>query len=70
MTQQTAVEWLEQRINVYLKSKTNETLWKIKQNFVKAKQMEKEQIIKAYKFGLQDEYVIGSEKYYNETYNK
>jgi len=32
--------------------------------------MEKEQIKQAYKFGLQDEYVIGSEQYYNEIYDK
>ena len=31
-------------------------------------EMEKEQIIDAYKFGLTDEYVIGSDKYYNSTY--
>jgi hypothetical protein len=30
-----------------------------------AMEMEKQQIMDAYKFGLQDEYVIGSEQYYN-----
>jgi hypothetical protein len=30
--------------------------------------MEKQQIIDAYKFGISDEYVIGSEQYYNETF--
>jgi len=41
--------------------------------FLLAKGMEKEQIINAYKFGLSDEYVIGSdssEQYYNENYGK
>jgi hypothetical protein len=33
-----------------------------------AKEIEKEQIQDAYKFGLSDEYVIGSERYYNETF--
>ena len=69
MKQQTAVEWLEQRINVYLKSKTNETLWKIKQNFVKAKQMEKEQRIKDYNVGYTDaqcNHINDAENYVNE----
>lgn len=35
-----------------------------------AKQMEKEQIKEAYKYGLVDEYVIGSDRYYNQTYKK
>jgi len=35
-----------------------------------AKEMEKQQIIDAYKFGISDEYVIGSEQYYNETFGK
>ena len=30
---------------------------------------EKEVIMNAYIFGIQDEYVIGSQKYYNETFN-
>ena len=30
----------------------------------------KEQIEDAYRFGIQDEYVIGSEQYYNETYKQ
>jgi hypothetical protein len=31
--------------------------------------MEKEQIKDAYKFGIADEYVIGADRYYKETYN-
>jgi len=36
--------------------------------YEQAKEMEKQQIIDAYKFGISDEYVIGSEQYYNETF--
>ena len=38
--------------------------------YEQAKEMEKQQIIDAYKFGISDEYVIGSEQYYNETFGK
>ena len=30
---------------------------------------EKEVIMNAYIFGIQDEFVIGSQRYYNETFN-
>ena len=30
---------------------------------------EKKVIMNAYIFGIQDEYVIGSQRYYNETFN-
>jgi len=30
---------------------------------------EKEVIMNAYILGIQDEYVIGSQRYYNETFN-
>jgi hypothetical protein len=43
MKQESPVEWLENRLNVYFKSKSNDTLWKIKQKFERAKQMEREQ---------------------------
>lgn len=36
--------------------------------FEQAKDMFEKQIQDAYKFGLSDEYVIGSERYYNETF--
>jgi hypothetical protein len=32
--------------------------------------MHKQEIIEAYRFGLSDEYVIGSKKYYNKTFGK
>jgi hypothetical protein len=40
------------------------------QAFEQAKEMEKEQIKDAYKFGIADEYVIGAEQYYNQTFKK
>ena len=39
-------------------------------HFHKYLAVEKEQIKNAYSFGIQDEYVIGSEQYYNETFKK
>jgi hypothetical protein len=33
-----------------------------------AKEMHKQEIVDAYRFGLSDEYVIGSENYYKETF--
>ena len=61
---QTAVEWLSEQIfnDVDLKDSI------LKLAIQQAKEMEKEQIIDAYRFGIQDEYVIGSRNYYNETY--
>ena len=56
----TAVEWLLEE----LKKVHHPTEAMI----MYAKKLEKQQIIDAYKFGLSDEYVIGSDKYYNETY--
>jgi|688.fasta_scaffold764373_3 hypothetical protein len=35
-----------------------------------AKEMHKQEIMNAYKFGISDEYVIGSQQYYNETFGK
>lgn len=43
MKQESPVEWLEQRLNVYFKGKSNETLCKIKAKFEQAKQMEIDQ---------------------------
>lgn len=59
----TAIEWLIQQLQAPCRGIPSHII-------EQAKQMEKKQIVEAYKFGLQDEYVIGSEKYYNETYNK
>jgi hypothetical protein len=62
--QQTAVEWFASQL--YEQMKGNDELFT--NSLIQAKEMEKEQIIDAYKFGIQDEYVIGSEQYYKETY--
>ena len=63
---QTAVEWLSEQIfnDVDLKDSI------LKLAIQQAKEMEKEQIIDAYRFGIQDEYVIGSQRYYNETFKQ
>ncbi len=37
MKKQTAVEWLEQRLNVYFNKKLDSSLWKIKEKFEQAK---------------------------------
>ena len=61
---QTAVEWLQEELKgVYESEYFN---LKIKE----ALEMEKEQIENAYRFGISDEYVIGSQRYYNETFNQ
>ena len=63
---QTAVEWLSEQIfnDVDLKDLI------LKLAIQQAKEMEKEQIKDAYSFGIQDEYVIGSQRYYNETFKQ
>jgi hypothetical protein len=71
---QTAVEWLFKQISTSkhfynLMEDINSRSTVAQSNiFDQAKEMEKEQIIDAYRFGIQDEYVIGSRNYYNETY--
>jgi hypothetical protein len=72
MAQQTAVEWLKDMLEWnYGDPQMLEISWKNLDDLLeRAKQMEKQQIMEAYKFGLQDEYVIGSENYYNKNYGK
>ena len=41
----------------------------IEQKIESMLEKEKEVIMNAYIFGIQDEYVIGSQRYYNETFN-
>jgi hypothetical protein len=72
----TAVEWLENQM------KTSKYFYNLMEDinsrstvaqsniFDQAKEMEKEQIENAYRFGISDEYVIGSEQYYNETFKQ
>jgi len=64
MAQQTAVSWLIEQLEVFV-TLDEELTWD--KMFDKAKEMEKEQIIKAFN-DLNDD--IGAEQYYNETYNK
>ena len=65
---QTAVEWLLENLNSEPYSeeefKYNSDCWD------KAQEMFEQQIIDAYRFGIQDEYVIGSQRYYNETFKQ
>lgn len=60
---QTAVEWLVETFNI-----TNVDLSHHKLIIEHAKAIEKQQIVDAYRFGIQDEYVIGSRNYYNKTF--
>lgn len=69
MEKQTAVEWIELKLNS-VKPIDFCSIETIKDWVQQAKEMEKQQIIDAYKFGISDEYVIGSEQYYNETFGK
>lgn len=64
MSKETAVEWLIEQLtpSICLQQKYIDELKE------QAKEMHKQEIIDAYKFGISDEYVIGSEKYYNETF--
>ena len=70
MAQQTAVEWLvEQLIPKAFVTYDVTTHNAIQQ----AKQMEKEQIMRAYEFGVADPYNFiedEAEQYYNEIYGK
>ena len=65
MEKQTAVEWLVEQ----LETKYNINIERLSVTD-KAKAMFEQQIKDAYKFGISDEYVIGSEQYYNQTYNQ
>ncbi len=69
----TAVEWLEWQLGVYIKGNIDElTLDDYYFLIGIAKEMEKEQIVKAYNesFFLRDKPYATAEKYYNETYKK
>lgn len=65
MAQQTAVSWLEENIEKDM------TFMEVLSLIRQAKQMEKEQIMKAYKahHDLGHIYGLELEQYYNETYN-
>ena len=59
----TAVEWLLDRIEDV---DITENIWIIVKN--QAKEMEKQQILKAYDKGYEDCTIYEPEQYYNETY--
>jgi hypothetical protein len=60
---QTAVEWLEQQL-------FNKRGKFTKGDIDQAKEMEKIQIIEAYKYGNQSDVYFKPEQYYNETYKQ
>lgn len=62
---QTAVEWLVEEL-----FKKIDYIQVDPRIIDQAKTMEKAQIKDAYIFGISDEYVIGSQTYYNETYGQ
>ncbi len=69
MAQQTAVDWLVDQI----KSDQNQKALSASEwmkVIERAKQMEKEQINKAYYDGYYEENLTDARKYYDETYNK
>ena len=72
MTQQTAVEWLHERLSISL----GDELKSLRGMFVIAREMEKEQIKSAFSIGMNSsvDYFDGvtdeDENYYNETFNK
>lgn len=70
-TTQTAVEWLIKQVNH--QSWGNVMIDIPKEVIVQAKQMEKEQLDKAYYKGQESKYIGGPsycEQYYNETYER
>ena len=70
MKQQTAVEWLEEKLNIWQTisdEDTNSTLNTVRKLLEQAKKMEKEQIIDAYDKNKMGRVNYG-EQYYNETY--
>ena len=72
---QTAVEWLKQQLETYGGSQYCELEWETLDDLVKqAKEMEKQQIIKSNRDGIdmvidKKPFTTG-EQYYNETYGK
>lgn len=70
MEKQTAVRFIELKLLGLISFDSEELRKMYKDILLQAKEMEKQQIIDAYKFGISDEYVIGSEQYYNETFGK
>ena len=65
---QELIEIIKQRINdeESIPYMYNERILELAESLL---EKEKEVIMDAYIFGIQDEYVIGSQRYYNETFN-
>ena len=65
MSKQTAVNWLEQEFIALQNYGVNELGL-----FLKAKEMEKQQIENAFENGMDAANIYNLEQYYNETFNK
>lgn len=61
---QSSIEWLRKKLLKDFGIAFSDNI------FEQAKEMHKQEIVEAYRFGLSDEYVIGSQNYYNETFGK
>ena len=66
MTQWTAVEWLFERLT----ARMGGSIQAYRSTFEMAREMEKEQIMNAYKADLYPCSDEDAEQYYNETFNK
>ena len=65
---ESSIEWL--MVKIHTTDWVNNTRQQKLEIFEQAKEMHKQEIMDAYKFGISDEYVIGSEEYYNKTFGK
>ena len=65
----TAVEWLQECLNLHL---THDQKMQFEGLFQQAKEMEKQQIIEAFKHGELPPFFVNydAEQYYNKTYGK
>ena len=71
MAQQTAVEWLEEELADKLKLIVlNNDYGLMEKIFQKAKTMEKEQIMTAFKYGKINNNKNWADEYYNETFKQ
>ena len=69
--EKTTIEWLSKKLESFGDPQYCKIEWeKLDLLIKKAKAIEKQKIFDAYRFGLFDEYAIGSKKYYNKTYKK
>jgi hypothetical protein len=69
MKAQTPIKWLQETLECFGNKHELQMSWDTLHDLLEqANAMFEEQVKDAYKFGLSDEYVIGSERYYNETF--